>query len=198
VQGVEFTGDKKPSGLKAIKVDGRLGIGSMEVKAFESTTTVTATRFNGETGVKDDCLDKFRFTPVRKRVPSALWGQKREADLNGKPIRDVLCGFEVKPAGHPAPGDTTDIKCSVLRYNIDDREPGPPEQALLEVTWRKPAVPEIVSGKPAYKEELRKILKPAQRSLQAMCPCEDDDPFDLTLDKRLIGEFLELPQLTSN
>ncbi len=185
---------KKLNGFPSGKSDKLLGIGSMELSEFESILTVTARRGHGEN--KEDCLNAFRFVPVCKRVPSALWGNKCEADLNGKPIPDVLCGFEVRPAGHPDPGDINDIKCSVLQYNIDP----PPALPGPDAAWENPAVPEV-TGRWSTEAELEKVMEEARRKMEnAFFPDEGDsfDPLEGDQFNHLIAEFLELPQLTSN
>ena len=177
------------NGTLADRSDGVLGIGSMDVSDFESTLNLMALRRNPATGkFSDCCYTDFVFAPVLKSVPSAIWGKQPEPDLNGKPIPDVVCGFEVRPKGHPDPGNTEDIKCSVLRYDRDYATP--------EIAWQRPGRPPV-QCEGATPNELKASLD-RRRALHALLPDDDgDDPFDIELDQRLIDEFLDAPQLTA-
>lgn len=168
-------------GSSTRKLNKGLGIGSMEVSPtdFDSKLTFEA-KLNGT-----DCKGEFAYTPIYKTVPSALWGTKLQPDLNDTPIPDALCGFEIRPAARPAPGETNDIKCSVLAYNNDD--------FLNAFSWQASTRSQI-DQKASAKTTLKTPSQTLLEDLDKWIASDASDPLDQDLE-RLIDEFLEVPQV---
>jgi len=70
--------------------------------------------------------DQFTFEPVRKKAPTALWGEPRLTDkgrlklpeTNGQQfVEGALSGFRIVPAKEADPGDTEDINIAELLYD---------------------------------------------------------------------------------
>lgn len=113
--------------LKA-KNDDSFGIGAMGVnsKQLSSEHTIDIKKID----IKKDGEDVKKMfdcsLSIAKSVPSGLWGdtaagKAKPADLNGKPIPNVVCGYEIKPAQQTGSGSSTPpIDCSVLSQNPDD------------------------------------------------------------------------------
>jgi hypothetical protein len=92
----------------------RFGIGSMAVQpaGLSSEFIITITR------EQESIEDEFQYIPILKKVPTAMWGTTLTTDLNGPQFIDnALCGFEIKPAAPPPPGDTRDIDRAELAYD---------------------------------------------------------------------------------
>jgi hypothetical protein len=179
-----------------------LGIGSMAVPSQDFQSHLTLKVKRNEQACKND----FEFVPIYKSVPSALWGTKLQPGLNDKPIHNALCGFEIQPAAHPAPGNTNDIRCSVLRYNIDDF----PDNCPWQVSDHPVEIQSDSTATEAGRKSLAKFALEAQKqttpedlrrkilqSLTAEMPIDQSDPLDDDLDTRLIDEFLEIPQVVA-
>ncbi|MBD1857653.1 MULTISPECIES: DUF6603 domain-containing protein [Leptolyngbya] len=170
------------SGNSQRKLNTILGVGSMAVSPGDFTSTLSLE-------VKRDskrCEDDFSYTPLYKSVPSALWGTKLQPDLNDKPIPGALCGFEIRPATPPAPGDTNDIKCSVLAYNDD----GFPKA----FSWQASTASQI-DREASAKINLKTPNQILLEGLDKWIATDASDPLDQDLDRRLIDEFLEVPQV---
>jgi hypothetical protein len=90
----------------------QFGVGPMAVASgnLSSTHTIKITR-NGTEAADND----FDFAPVLKRAPAGLWGQSVTPSLNGQAfVESALSGFEIRPKGQPAAGETRDIDCANL------------------------------------------------------------------------------------
>src|SRR5262249_36294261 len=73
--------------------------------------------------------DQFRFTPVKKKAPSAVWGKAHTVPDHPDRILppspdeprfvggDVLTGYEISLKEPPRPGDTDDILTEKLQYD---------------------------------------------------------------------------------
>ena len=94
------------------------GIGSMNVKSSEltSTTTITITRDG-----KDNHVEKeFAYIPILKKAPTGLWGESLTPDLNSPQfIETALSGFEIKPKKQHEPGETHAINRQDLLWSTE-------------------------------------------------------------------------------
>lgn len=75
--------------------------------------------------------NEFKFEPVTKKTPTAMWGEPRLTDkgklrlpdANGERYVDnVLSGFRITPIQEPTPGITGEILIARLQYDIDTIE----------------------------------------------------------------------------
>jgi hypothetical protein len=90
------------------------GVGSMGVASGNLTTSHTVT-VSTKSGAAET---EFEFVPVLKRVPVGLWGESLTPSLKGAAyVEQALTGFEIRPKGAPAPGETADIPSDALRYD---------------------------------------------------------------------------------
>lgn len=92
-----------------------LGVAPMDVAVggLTSALHVTVLRDNAEEGM--------RLTPVRKTVPTALWGppvpRGKKPDANAEAsVRDTLAGFELRPLPRRAPRATTPVAREKMSY----------------------------------------------------------------------------------
>jgi Family of unknown function (DUF6603) len=93
-----------------------IAIGSMDGKADQltSTYTIEITRDSKTNHVESD----FLYQPILKKVPSGLWGESREPDLNGEHfIENALTGFEITPKQEPKPVETAAIGKDKLQFS---------------------------------------------------------------------------------
>ncbi|WP_287253203.1 DUF6603 domain-containing protein [Moorena sp. SIO4E2] len=94
----------------------KFGIGSMDVKSGELTSTHTITITKNEDSVEKD----FAYTPILKKAPTGLWGESLTPDLNGKQfIENTLSGFEIKPKKQPDAGETHPIDRKELQSTTE-------------------------------------------------------------------------------
>ena len=178
---------KDAADLSLPECEKQLGIASMDVRPDDLCSSLQVTIEKRGPDGYEDCKADFRFEPIRKQVPAALWGRERTPGLNGRPIGNVLGGVAILPAGHPAPGDTNDIWRSDLRFNIDSVEDAiamphrkltPP---LADVTKEGPG------SKATYQRaDLVSLVEPAARA---------SDPMDPHLNPKLILELREMCQV---
>jgi hypothetical protein len=63
--------------------------------------------------------DNFSFEPIYKNIPTGLWGESTDVNINGKLIENVLSGFTIKSANPPKPGATQAIERNNLAYDIE-------------------------------------------------------------------------------
>lgn len=70
--------------------------------------------------------DQFTFEPVRKKAPTALWGEPsltnngrlKLPETNGpKFVEGTFSGFRIVPALEPTPGNTANIEIAKLKYD---------------------------------------------------------------------------------
>ncbi len=108
------------------------GIRPMAIAAKDVSTTqrITITRPGG---AAVDHL--FRFDPVRKKVPSAVWGEPRtiasHPDRLERPRTDdapfvttagaeTVTGFQITPKDPPPPGQSENISTDVLQFDVTE------------------------------------------------------------------------------
>lgn len=93
------------------------GIGSMDVKSNELTSTHTITiKKNGQPLQKNE----FEYIPIYKNAPTGLWGQSLKPDLNQDGfINKTLSGFEIRPKNQPEGGHNQTIDRSKLQYKTE-------------------------------------------------------------------------------
>jgi hypothetical protein len=95
---------------------GAVGIGSMALKPGDLTSTFDIRVTRDNVRAESD----FEFVPVFKKVPAGLWGESLIPDVNGQTfIENALCGFELRPAIEPQPGQTSWIDRSALSYDTE-------------------------------------------------------------------------------
>jgi hypothetical protein len=110
---------------KADKKDILLGIAPMDVSSdkFQSGCVFSIAKYEKKSD--DEKKDGFKLVPVNnsfsfeyiyKNVPSGLWGESIQPNLNGKAIPHVLSGFKIKPANPPEPGTTKALSLDKLLY----------------------------------------------------------------------------------
>lgn len=117
------TSDTKKNLLKKIetvfkypKAIASPGIGSMEVKSSELTSTHTITITKDGKKAEED----FAYIPILKKAPTGLWGESLTPDLNGKQfVENTLSGFEIKPKKQPDPGETHAIDRKDLKFTTE-------------------------------------------------------------------------------
>jgi hypothetical protein len=111
----------KRSAANAVNIGdkGVFGIGSMDIglDQVESQFTATISKV-GAGGTLTAVEDDFIFTPVKKKVPTGMWGGELEVDVNGtKFIDNAVCGFELSPSAVPSPGETDDVERRALSFS---------------------------------------------------------------------------------
>jgi hypothetical protein len=152
--------------------------------ALNTTQTINITR-KDNMGEVEPANSEFMLTPVRKPIPSALWGQKFKTDLNGeRMIPGALAGFEIRPAANPQPGVTTEILQQQLQFDTElaaDGEGG--------FQWEAPATFQATGGD----VDLGAAAQQRRNILEATGFTEDD--FNLTLQD--LEEFLAAPAVGS-
>lgn len=99
-----------------------LGIASMQVKSGEFTTSdhvIKIERFEDKTETFTKFGGKFKYEPIYKNVPVALWGEPTKSgtpDLNGNSlVENVLSGFVIKPET-VKDVESLDIACEKIAY----------------------------------------------------------------------------------
>ncbi|MCB0551894.1 MAG: hypothetical protein KDD19_30290, partial [Phaeodactylibacter sp.] len=94
------------------------GIAPMDVaKVSTSSMSITIKRDGTE-----DANSDFAFTPVLKRMPRAMWGDKLKSEVNDPQfIENALAGFEIRPAKPPKPGITHRVLKTNLQYEVDKK-----------------------------------------------------------------------------
>lgn len=97
----------------------------MDNSRVQSKINFIAERYNSDTKRWDDVSDDFGYRPVLKQMPSALWGERLQVNLNGKrAIENVMGGLQIIPATSPAPGATHWVRKADLQYTTTHVEPG--------------------------------------------------------------------------
>jgi hypothetical protein len=93
------------------------GIAPMHLATTDVTQTVTVKR-NDQPGFEND----FRYAPVVKRFPAALWGNKyKPADVINAGSIKAWGGWEVRPATPAKPGASSRIERAHLDYEVTPR-----------------------------------------------------------------------------
>lgn len=95
----------------------RFGIGSMAVKQVVSSNHQITILRDGE-----DVTDEFVYSPVIKKAPKALWGNRFETDLNAGLIDGLMMGCRVTPKPKQAPSKTERKPLSDFAYDIALRD----------------------------------------------------------------------------
>lgn len=92
------------------------GIAPMDVASVATSFMKIDIRRDRENPVNSD----FNFTPVLKRMPRGMWGDKLTAETNGAQfIENALAGFEIRPANPAVPGETHRVLKKSLQYEVD-------------------------------------------------------------------------------
>jgi hypothetical protein len=95
------------------------GLAPMDVAKVDSSSLSVTIKRDGE-----DANGDFAFTPVLKRMPRAMWGDKLEAEVNDQQfIENALAGFEIRPAKPPTPGQSRWVLKKNLQFEVD-KQPG--------------------------------------------------------------------------
>ncbi|MGB3510700.1 MAG: DUF6603 domain-containing protein [Microcoleaceae cyanobacterium] len=97
------------------------GIGSMEVRSADLTSTYTITiQKQKPEGNFENAEEDFAYFPILKKAPTGLWGESITPDLNGEQfIENTLFGFEIKPKKQHEPGETHAIERKNLQFTTE-------------------------------------------------------------------------------
>ncbi|MCB9300190.1 MAG: hypothetical protein H6566_06045 [Lewinellaceae bacterium] len=91
------------------------GLAPMDVAKVDTSSLTVTIKRDGENVNAD-----FAFTPVLKRMPRAMWGDKLQAEVNDPQfIENALAGFEIRPAKPPKPGQSQWVLKKNLQYEVD-------------------------------------------------------------------------------
>ncbi|HEU5391085.1 MAG TPA: DUF6603 domain-containing protein [Streptosporangiaceae bacterium] len=105
-----FTGTEVDVGALALN---RVGVAPMAVAPGALTSELTIEISLGGTRAED----QFRFTPVVKPVPAALWGTALTPDLNAEPfVERSLAGFTITPHEDTEPAAGTTVQRDDWQY----------------------------------------------------------------------------------
>lgn len=105
-----------------VQANADLGIAPMDKHEFNAIHSVQILKNSGE--IWTESTTKFKFSPILKNVPSALWGKglpKNNAS-NSDPslVRNVLMGFEITPAKDAKAGESKALDKETLSYHDYD------------------------------------------------------------------------------
>ncbi|ATB41383.1 hypothetical protein CYFUS_006849 [Cystobacter fuscus] len=145
-----------------------------------------------------DVTDWFTFTPMTRKVPSAVWGTAKTAseDRVLPPTADepgfvegVVTCFDVQIKAQPAPGHTENIRTDVLRY---DTTPIPDA-----FQWEPIAAFQPISGDDAARRErLRETVGRNDLRDQLLKGLGFDPERDVSLDPESLAQtFVVAPQV---
>ncbi|NEP00904.1 MAG: hypothetical protein F6K58_20005 [Symploca sp. SIO2E9] len=109
------------------------GIRPMALKGKDLTSThkIKITRKGTDENSTDtDVTKEFQFNPITKNVPSGLWSEPDENQLENpivntpkvnadKFVDNTLSGFRIEPANQPPAGNTEHIEVSQLQYDVE-------------------------------------------------------------------------------
>jgi len=101
--------------------NGNIGISPMDLPAnnLQTIQEITIRRISGTTD--EIVTEDFKYSLVRKNVPTGLWGTRLSRDLNGtRLVRNVVTGFEILPRGEVIKGTTQSIAINKLEDNSPD------------------------------------------------------------------------------
>ncbi len=160
------------------EVDGTLlGIAPMAVPAAGFASELRVRVLRGT----EDVTEGFDLRPIRKGVPAALWGLRRQPDLNGAAqISNRLHGFELVPLNPPRAGATESIPTSSLRDERTDVDPLEPRATALGLTFielsdadRREAIRASRATTDAHRTALLEALGVPTDSAATALPIED-------------------------
>jgi hypothetical protein len=120
---VEITDSK----IKRINVE-EVGIAPMDIKPDKFSLSYYEVKLyqivinEKKEEEKQDRKQYFRYEAIYKNVPSGLWGQSIQPNLNGKAIPNVLSGFKIKPANPLQAGTTKAIPIKNLLFGFKDEK----------------------------------------------------------------------------
>ena len=93
--------------------------------------------------------DSFRFKPIKKAMPAAMWGNEFKPNLNGnRTIADLCTGFTITPKNPPAALHTQPIDKANLAYEDAD---APTHRPLPQPVALTPSLEAQVASKVASK-----------------------------------------------
>ena len=133
----------------------------------------------------------FKFEAIKKNVPSGLWGQSKEPNLNSTVISDVLSGFTIKPATPPKPGTTKALALDKLLYEQNSNK--------NPYNWESFSKPLVQKGHSIkIKDNLSDKKSERKTLLQSLGVAQDDiDQIDLReMSENFDQAFIKNPELT--
>ncbi|KAA3637230.1 MAG: hypothetical protein DWQ02_07050 [Bacteroidetes bacterium] len=104
---------------------GKVGVAPMALdhSVVKSTFHLTTAKKDDQTGEYVYLGQDFAFTPVLKRMPAAMWGDKLTPGVNSqKFIENAVAGFEIRPATPSMPGETHPVPKKDLQYTTNHIE----------------------------------------------------------------------------
>ncbi|NEQ38263.1 MAG: hypothetical protein F6K40_19155 [Okeania sp. SIO3I5] len=113
--------DSTPINIDIGNANTKFGIGSMEVKSGELTSTQIVTISKDGTPLTEvEFQAEFECNPILKKAPTGLWGESLTPDLNSEQfIENTLSGFEIKPKEEPKPGETHAVNRQDLQFTTE-------------------------------------------------------------------------------
>ncbi|NEO45424.1 MAG: hypothetical protein F6K55_15330 [Moorea sp. SIO4A3] len=159
------------------------GIGSMEVRSADLTSTITITI----TKDKDPVEKYFAYIPILKKAPTGLWGESLTPDLNGERfIENTLAGFEIKPKKQPDPGETHPIDRQNLKFTTE------PVKNAYE--WEDIGAFQEKSGEDISSTIIKDSVKQAREDLLKAMNL-DLDSREIDLSETIADHFLLSPKI---
>jgi hypothetical protein len=112
---------------EAAPVSGRaFGVAPAAVRGSDLKSTQRVTILRDGAPVRSDA---FKVTPVKRRMPAALWGEPKVQSVGKEErlrfpgvndagyVNDALVGLRIEPAAPPTAGNTDDLPVSALRFD---------------------------------------------------------------------------------
>ncbi|WP_437746873.1 DUF6603 domain-containing protein [Sorangium sp. So ce1504] len=169
------------------------GVAPVAVRSADLSIDFHVTIQRSRTDVEPD---KFTFTPVLRRVPSAMWGEPqivgdrlRFPDVNGRSfVEGALSGLQVRPAVPPKGGITDRLPVARLQFEVEEAAGGYAFGTL-------PAFHESGDEDAGRRETIRTtILRNTQRD--ALLSSLGFDPAeDVVLTEEIAAAFVIPPQV---
>lgn len=104
---------------------GKVGVAPMALdhSVVKSDFFLTLSKKDDQSGNYVYLAEDFALTPVLKRMPAAMWGDKITPGVNSqKFIENAVSGFEIRPAKPATPGKTHPVPKKDLQYTTDHIE----------------------------------------------------------------------------
>jgi hypothetical protein len=181
--------DKKPieTGPRSFT---KCGIAPLDVKAKALNSTQTITILCNGAAVGENT---FKYRPILKKVPVALWGESMSPELNGNQfVENALCGFEIQVAAEPAAGGSVETEQAKLQAEHSGKQ--------LSCRWEsaEPFVAKEFKTEKDRKDELQKAFEDGATGRQTMLASlgfTEEEIKKIGLSKTHTKDFLIAPQI---
>ena len=100
----------------SISSEAKLGIASMDVKSDKFTTSTHKIEIERK---GNQVQEQFKYEPIYKNVPVALWGESKQPNLNSSSLVKSISGLIIQPKEGAKPGIIQAIDCSKLAYTLE-------------------------------------------------------------------------------